>query len=119
MDSLVDIRRVWIGHAASSVADVGYGSALRISVADGHSVRFLLDSGNGGNWTPGSAPLDTRSLLPVGIDSAAPSCHVGCQGRCAAAKSSAFGQNGQCSHGSARPSVADVNIAHTRSISGE
>lgn len=53
---------------------------LRISVADGHSVRFLLDSGNGGNWTPGSAPLDTRSLLPVGIDSAAPSCHVGCQG---------------------------------------
>ena len=57
---------------------------LRISVAAGHSFRFLLDSGNGGRWTPSSTLVDTHNVLPVGVDAAAPSCHVGLPGRCAA-----------------------------------
>ena len=59
-------------------------NALRISVATGHSVRFLLDSGNGRTWTPGSALLDTRNLMQLGVDFAAPSCHVGWPGGCKA-----------------------------------
>lgn len=40
-----------------------FSDTLRISVTAGHSVRFHLDSGDGGNWTPGAALLDTRKLL--------------------------------------------------------
>lgn len=53
------------------------GHLLRISLAAGHSVRFFVDSGNGGTWTPGSTLLDMRNLQQLGIDSAAPSCHLG------------------------------------------
>lgn len=50
---------------------------LRISVAAGHSIRFLVDGGNGRTWTPGSSLVDTRNSLQQGIDSAASICHVG------------------------------------------
>lgn len=59
-------------------------SAMRISVAAGHSVRFLVDSGNGGTWTPVSALLDTLNLLQLDIESAAPTFHVGWSSGCEA-----------------------------------
>jgi hypothetical protein len=43
---------------------------MRISTRTGHSVRVLLDRGYGRHWTPGSAHLDTRGLLPAGKDAA-------------------------------------------------
>jgi hypothetical protein len=55
---------------------------MRISVAAGHSVRFLVDSGR--TWTARSALLDTRNLMQLGVDSAVPSCHVAWPGGCEA-----------------------------------
>lgn len=53
------------GHFALDNESLDLGQLMRISVATGQSVRFLLDSGNGRSWTPGSALLDTHSVLPV------------------------------------------------------